>query len=604
MSVVPPEGSRPVAGRYRLGELLGRGGMGAVWRATDELLGREVALKRLRVADLPAEEAAVAQERIMREARIAASLHHPQVVSIFDVVVEDGEPWLVLEYLPSVSLGSMLRERGPLPVPEVAAIGAQVAAALAAAHAASIVHRDVKPDNVLVAGPVAKLTDFGISSAAATPSLTQTGMLTGTPAYLAPETCRGEGADARSDVYALGATLYAAVEGAPPFGSGGDLIVLIGRIAHGQAPPPRHAGPLTDLLRAMLAPDPRARPTAAQARDALHRLSAPAWGEVPTQALAPPPRPPGPPVPPPRPRRAALLTGIAAVVVVLLGAVAAGWALLAGGDGAAAATTLGDPRTADPCSLIDTAALSRHGTVAVDQANVPFSGCRADVRPPGGDPLALAVEFTLTSASGGHDGDPEQVGGVTLQRLRPTGTVCARELRLGDGTVVAVYAQGEGGDRCAVADTGALAAAEILSTRGVGRREPLDVTSPLAGVDACGLLDDADLAAVPGAGQPGRAGFGHWSCTWGSPTPAVYVNFDRGAPPDADSPVTGVIAGRDAAIVPGDGRCRVDLVQRRYSGSLGERADLVQVTVFGDGETCRRAAALAGAAAGGLPPPA
>ncbi|MGQ0572963.1 MAG: serine/threonine-protein kinase [Pseudonocardia sp.] len=610
MSTAPPEGARLVAGRYRLGELLGRGGMGAVWLAVDELLGREVALKRLRVADLPDDEAALARERIMREARIAASLHHPQVVSIFDVVVEDAEPWLVLEYLPSVSLGRMLRDRGRLPVAEVAAIGAQVAGALAAAHAAGIVHRDVKPDNVLVAGPVAKLTDFGISSAAATPSLTQTGMLTGTPAYLAPESCRGEGTDARSDVYALGATLYAAVEGAPPFGAGGDLLVLIGRIAHGQAPPPQRAGPLTELLGAMLAGDPRARPNAAQVRDALLHLSAPDRGEAPTQAVAAGPTVPLHPPPagpaPAHPRRTGLLVAAALGVLAVLAAGVAGALLLGGGSGTgpAAAVSLGDPRTADPCSLIDTVALARHGTVTVDQANVPFSGCRADLRPAGGGALGLSVEFTLTRATNGLDGDPEQVDGVTLQRLRGSGSICARELLLADRTVVAVYAQGQAADLCAVADTGARAAARILGTRGAGAREPLDVTSPLAGVDACTLLDADALAAVPGARSPGTPGFGDWSCSWGSPAPAVYVNFDRGEPPDPRSAITVQIVGRAAAIVPGDGRCRVELVQRRYRGSLGERADLVQLTVFGrDDGTCGSAAALATAAAGKLPAP-
>lgn len=216
-----------VAGRYRLGEVLGAGGMGTVWRATDEVLGREVALKRVRLGELPPVDVAVARERTMREARIAAALHHPHIVSIFDVVLVDDEPWLVLEYLPARSLGDVLHEHGTLPPADVAAIGAQVAAALAAAHGAGVVHRDVKPDNILVAhrptpgtpGPLVKLTDFGISHAVTAPAITATEVLTGTPAYFAPETARGEGTDARTDVYSLGASLYAATEGHPPFGT-------------------------------------------------------------------------------------------------------------------------------------------------------------------------------------------------------------------------------------------------------------------------------------------------------------------------------------------------------------------------------------------------
>lgn len=620
MSVDPPEGARLVVGRYRLGELLGKGGMGTVWRATDELLGREVALKRLRLADLPDDEATLARERTMREARIAASLHHPQIVSIFDVVVEDAEPWLVLEYLPSVSLGRMLRDRGPLPVADVAAIGAQMADALAAAHSAGIVHRDVKPDNVLVAGPTAKLTDFGISYAATAPTITQTGVLTGTPAYLAPETCRGEGTDARSDVYALGATLYAAVEGVPPFGTGGDLLALIARIAYGQAPPPRRAGPLTDVLRAMLVDDPRARPTAGQVRDAIGGSARAATDSVRTHLVAGPtvrhaPPPTTPRAPTPRSRRTLVIAlGAVAGVAALAVATVVGLTVLRGAGTAtppavnSAAATLGDPRTADPCSLVDTATLGRHGTVTIDRANVSFTGCRAQIAPPGGGELALFVEFALPPASTDTVGAPQQIGRLIVNRLTPTDTVCERNLLLPDGNIVAVYAQrldAGTGDLCAIADTGAAAATAILNSRGTAAREPLDVTNPLAGIDACDLLDAADLRAVPGTSGVGAPGFGNWSCSWGRADElSVYVNYFRGPPPDPDRVTTVTIAGRTAATAPDVGRCRIELVQRQYPTDLGERADIVQLTVYGsatDDDTCRQATALATAVAATLP---
>jgi eukaryotic-like serine/threonine-protein kinase len=286
-----------VAGRYRISALIGEGGMGAVWRATDEVLGREVAVKRVRLGAQLA-GAALTHARTMREARIAAALHHPHIVTIFDVVEHD-DPWLILEYLPSRSLGRIVAERGTIAVKDVAAIGAQIADALAAAHDVGIVHRDVKPDNILIAhqaegggavrrpGPVAKLTDFGISHAADLPALTATGFLTGTPGYFAPETARGDGTDARTDVYSLGAVLYAAVEGHLPFGNNPDnLLALLARIGRGGAPAPQRAGALTDLLQRLLADDAAARPTAAEAHDELQRLAG-AYRDTPTLVDAP-----------------------------------------------------------------------------------------------------------------------------------------------------------------------------------------------------------------------------------------------------------------------------------------------------------------------------
>jgi serine/threonine protein kinase len=304
-----------VAGRYRIDELIGRGGMGTIWHAVDELLDREVAIKRIRLDTEPGADDALARERMLREARIAAKLHHPHIVSIFDVIERD-DPWLILEYVPSRSLASILTERGRLPPGEVAAIGAQIADALATAHRAGVVHRDVKPDNILITHPVedvnspgqnhptAKLADFGISHATNTPTLTATGILAGTPAYFAPETARGEGNDPRTDVYSLGATLYAATEGNPPFGRDTEnILALLTRIARGGAPPPQHAGPLIDLLQQLLHDDPGTRPTAVQAHHGLQHgvadggiAETPEWNWIstlaagcPTQNRRPPP---------------------------------------------------------------------------------------------------------------------------------------------------------------------------------------------------------------------------------------------------------------------------------------------------------------------------
>ncbi|TQM57201.1 serine/threonine-protein kinase [Humibacillus xanthopallidus] len=264
-----------MAGRYRLQHRIGSGGMGHVWLAWDERLSRAVAIKQLRaLADLPEDEAAVAHERAMREARITARLDHPNAVPVFDVVDHEGQPCLVMQYIPSRSLHELLRAEGTLPPLRVAKVGGEVASALAAAHAARIVHRDVKPGNILITDDgTALITDFGISRAFGDVSLTSTGMLTGTPAYLAPEVARGASSTPASDVFSLGATLYAAAEGTPPFGAGDNPMALLHKVASGTIDPPRQEGALADVLLTMLDADPDRRPTMEEASRALSRLA-------------------------------------------------------------------------------------------------------------------------------------------------------------------------------------------------------------------------------------------------------------------------------------------------------------------------------------------
>ncbi len=269
-----------VAARYRLRSQLGGGGMGAVWLARDELLGRDVAVKQVLVpVGIDAELAAANREAAMREGRIAARLSHPHAVSVYDMVLDDGQPWLVMEYLPSRSLAALLHDQGVLPVPQVAQIGAQVADALTATHAAGIVHRDVKPGNILIGEGrgregLVKITDFGISRAVGDVSLTQTGVVKGTPAFLAPEVAQGHSPDEASDVFSLGATLYACLEGTPPFGLSDNALQMLHRVAGGEFTPPEHAGVLTSPLMRMLAPEPARRPAMPQVRDELARIAA------------------------------------------------------------------------------------------------------------------------------------------------------------------------------------------------------------------------------------------------------------------------------------------------------------------------------------------
>jgi serine/threonine protein kinase len=262
---------RLVAGRYRLRGRVGAGAMGVVWQAVDERLGREVALKQLVVPE--GADPVEAAGRAAREGRIAARLQHPNAVTVHDVVEEDGRPVLVMEYLPARTLADKIAERGSLPAEQVMRVGAQIAGALAAAHMAGIVHRDVKPGNILLADDgTAKITDFGISRAVGDVTVTKTGLLAGTPAFLAPEVALGREPGPASDVFSLGATLYAAVEGRPPFGDSDNAIALLHTVAAGHYAPPTQAGPLTDVLVELLRADPSTRPTMAQAADRLRAV--------------------------------------------------------------------------------------------------------------------------------------------------------------------------------------------------------------------------------------------------------------------------------------------------------------------------------------------
>jgi len=288
-----------IAGRYRLVSRLGSGAMGVVWQARDERLHRTVAIKQLLLpARLSESEAEEANRRAMREGRITARLHHPHAIAVYDVVEHEGRPCLIMEYLASRSLATVLSVQGVLRPDDVAGIGSQIASALAAAHQAGVVHRDIKPGNVLLADDgTAKITDFGVSHAVGDVTVTATGMLAGTPAYLAPEVAQGNSAGFSSDVFSLGATLYTALEGTPPFGLNPNPIALLHQVASGAITPPRQSGPLTPVLGRLLRLDPEQRPTMRQAHDELATLAA-GRREGPS-APAPPPRPDRPfePVP-------------------------------------------------------------------------------------------------------------------------------------------------------------------------------------------------------------------------------------------------------------------------------------------------------------------
>lgn len=268
--------------RYRLVERIGLGGSGEVWRAADLLLDQPVVLKRVWLAGV-GHRAELNRKRALREARIAARLrHHRHVVTTYDVRIDDDDMWLVQEYLPARSLAQLLRELGPLHPGRASRIGIQLADALAAAHELGIEHRDVTPDNVLITDDgAARLTDFGISHLAGEPHLTRPGVISGTFACLAPETARTGVCYPSSDVFSLGCTLYAAIEGQPPWDLAGNTLEQLRVIGTGSIRPPTAAGAFTPFLLRLLELNPAARPDAATARDMLDQFC---WGDLRTRA--------------------------------------------------------------------------------------------------------------------------------------------------------------------------------------------------------------------------------------------------------------------------------------------------------------------------------
>ncbi|MFB9689136.1 serine/threonine-protein kinase [Amycolatopsis plumensis] len=306
-------GQRVVAGRYLLLGELGRGGMGVVWRAQDQVIGRQVAVKELRLPD--AESAAVFSERALREVRTGGRLNDPAIVTVYDVVTDGGTTFIVMELVEAPSLADLVRQRGPMPAAQAARLGERVLAALQAAHAAGIVHRDVKPANILVApdGRV-KLTDFGIAHAVDDPRLTTSGMIVGSPAFMAPERVEGRDATPASDLWSLGATLFFAVEGSIPFERATTAATLhaimteIPYLTRGQ-------GPIAAAILGLLVTNPDARLTAAQAQNLLTT----AQGMRPT-----PPHgtamlgAPAPQAPAKKPHRALWLAAAAVLVVAAL----------------------------------------------------------------------------------------------------------------------------------------------------------------------------------------------------------------------------------------------------------------------------------------------
>ncbi|TWP50361.1 serine/threonine protein kinase [Lentzea tibetensis] len=305
-----------IAGRYALLAELGRGGMGVVWRAQDRVIGRQVAIKELHIADgVPPEERRVLEERVLREARTAGKLNDPGVVTVFDVVSDGGVPWVVMELVEAPTLATLISARGPMPQEQVVSIAQQSLSALEAAHQAGIVHRDVKPGNLMIrADGRVKLTDFGIAQAHDDPRLTTSGSLIGSPAYMSPERLHGHDASAASDLWALGATLCYAVEGWSPFERSSTASTLHA-IMNETPRLTRAQGVLGAVITGLLIGDPNARLSAPQARAMLNSI-----GNQPTPPQGLPPAATahlqqGPAVDPAKKKRNRILALVAAVVI-------------------------------------------------------------------------------------------------------------------------------------------------------------------------------------------------------------------------------------------------------------------------------------------------
>ncbi|WP_245651752.1 serine/threonine-protein kinase [Streptosporangium amethystogenes] len=271
--MVTNAGGELIGGRYRLLEPVGAGGMGRVWRGRDELLDREVAVKEIVFPHgMDASEREVFGKRAMREARSAARLNHPGIITVYDVITRDDVPVIVMEFIRGLSLHQQIAQQGRLAPVEVARLGAMMVEALGEAHAAGIVHRDLKPANVLLMGNRVVITDFGIASLAGDVTLTASGMLIGTPAFMAPEQAHGLPVTGACDLWSLGATLYAAVEGRPPY-AGTNVMVILSALLSQEPAPPVYAGPLAPVLAGLLRKDPAQRLSADQAARALTALT-------------------------------------------------------------------------------------------------------------------------------------------------------------------------------------------------------------------------------------------------------------------------------------------------------------------------------------------
>ncbi|MER7888306.1 protein kinase [Micromonospora sp. NPDC094482] len=405
-----------VADRYRLISPLGQGGMGRVWKARDEVLHRDVAIKELvPPPGLTDDERREMRERSLREARAIARLNNVNVVRIFDVLRTDGDPWIVMEYVASKSLQDTLAESGPVTPARAIDIGLGVLGALKAAHKAGVMHRDVKPGNVLLGddGRVV-LTDFGLATIPGDPNVTRTGMVLGSPAYIAPERARDGTAGPEADLWSLGATLYAAVEGKSPYARP-SAIGTLAALATEPMPPPKNAGPLKPVLQGLLRKDPTERITAEVAERLLRRADGkrsrgislldgvrrpgPNGPRLPRPAVVPAPRPPervDPPAAPPAPRTPPAAAAAAAAPAAAVGADDVTTKVPASADAAPTAKVDRPTADADPTSKLEAPTSPASALTSPAPTDTRSDATATDE--PGDEPTAVAEQVPADPA--------------------------------------------------------------------------------------------------------------------------------------------------------------------------------------------------------------
>jgi hypothetical protein len=516
------------------------------------------------------------------------------VVTVYDAVLDGDDRWLVMEYLPSRSLATIIDTDGALPPGKVAQIGAQLADAMAAMHAKGMVHRDIKPGNVLVAEDgTAKLTDLGIAQWSEV-THTGSGQVAGTPGYVAPEVADGHPARAASDVFSLGATLFAAVEGISPWDGTDGPFAQLRRAAAFDVRPARKAGALTPVLAELMRRQPAARPTAAQAK----RLLA---GDT------------APPVRRPRiPRRVASTAAIGVTVIAVVAGVVYG---LRGTS--ITADTTGDPRTADPCALLDPAWLAEYGKVEVDQNYGNFNTCGLLVRQSDNPDDIVTVRVEVRTTDEAPPVPPEPGHLPMPERPRADNGQCNRTIPMPDRneTVVTVrHIHDWHALLCAMADQVTTNMLPILNSGQIPRRTTPFAANSLALVNACDLVHVEDAAPVLGTAkvvpEPGFAG---WECYLNQELLEVAVLYDRDTWPFDSSEGQRVQAGtHDVYVELGHGgwkdACQAEILHRRFTSAGQEWVETVEIYLTLKGTTtpqdlCEPVTKIAQAAATRLPRP-
>ena len=550
-----------VVGRYRLEDdsPIGRGATGEVWRATDTTLNRVVALKQIQLAGVAEHIVEGLKQRTLHEGQTIAALSHPNIVSVYDVVTDGDRIMLVLEYVSSRGADALLAAHGPFPLHLAAQIGAQMAEALAAVHAHGVLHRDITPGNVLIDDRWnATLTDFGISQVTIDLQRTTDVASIGTPAFMAPETARGEPATSATDIYGLGATIWALVEGVPPFHQPGpdNPMRLIRRIATGQLSPPVNAGPLTEVLTSTTSGDPTRRPDATRTRDmfvSAARVIAAQTTEGPTALPALPnvdrlgsPQVDAPSQRPistkPRGRRRsfALPVAIIASALLLIAIAVGGFILVPGPKHPEAAPPpppaqsdkyLPNPALADTCAMAKLPDYTSFGKTTYTPDTL-FGSCHANINLIGGG--TANVNFHMFGPQQ-VDGPVEQHGDLKI--ISPPQfddpTTCYRDLVLPDRNmlVASTIIANSTMNSCAFSSVGIDSAIQQLHTIGsISALPNLGAPNSLRRQDACQLLKAADNAEVPGLDfSKVYPQYANWTCYWGadlnSHTSAPWVSL-------------------------------------------------------------------------------